>query len=156
MDAILISFIEAAQAANPQEPIPSQIERVWHIGGNEATADIVVDLVKQGEKTGTFQLPDVYTTRPQSAQPLVGNYGILTDYNGLPKVMLKTIATRDVRYGDITEADVQIDGPAMRDLKAWQDVHWPHFSNLLSQVGKTMSEDITVTVEDWAIVHMED
>jgi len=156
MDASLIAFIEAAQAAHPDEPIPTHIERVWHIGGDQETALIVADLIKQGEKTGTFQLPDVYTKKPQSAQPLEGNYGIVTDLNGAPKVMIKTVATRDVRYGDITEADVQIDGPAMRELNAWQDVHWAHFGNLLKQVSKPMTEDVTVTIEDWALVHAED
>ena len=146
-------FIAAAKVDHPDEPIPDAIERVWHIGWDQETALMVTDLIKTGEKTGTFQLPDVYTTRPKPAQPLVGNYGIVTDFNGTPQVMIKTVGTRDVRYGDITEADVQIDGPAMRDLTAWQEVHWPHFTNLLKAVDKQMSEDTTVTIEDWAVVH---
>jgi len=156
MEEALLTFIEAAQAANPNEPIPSQIERVWHIGSNQETAKLIINLVRDGEKVGTFRLPAVDATRAPGERPEVGGYGILTDYEGMPGVMIKTVSMEQKPYQDISEQDVQIDGPAMRDLEAWRDVHWAHFSNQLKQIGETMSQDEPVTIERWTVVYAGD
>ena len=156
MDPAVIAFLAAAQVATPQTDIPEEVERVWTIGSTPASAELISGLIKQGEKTGTFHLANLTAEWPEAKQPVLGGYGVITDASGAPQVLVRTSSLEDVPYEDITEAHVQIDGPAMRVLAAWQDVHWPYFSNLMTDAGQVMTAGEPVTIETWDIVYHQD
>jgi uncharacterized protein YhfF len=114
-------------------------------------SEILGTLIADGLKTGTFLLPRVHAANPHM-QPEVGGYTVLVDYEGQPLALLETLSVRTLRYDDITDADVQCEGPSLRSIGPWRDVHWDYFAGQLKPLGVAMSGDELVTIETFRVV----
>ena len=63
--------------------------RVRFFGRNERTADLLLTLIRDGEKTVTFTSPWIYEGDERTT-PVVGGYTVVTDFHGRPSVVLRT------------------------------------------------------------------
>jgi uncharacterized protein YhfF len=132
-------------------PPENDFYRVRSYGTSQAIAEVLGNLIVAGQKTGTFMLPRVHEKDPHM-QPVVGGYTVLTDHFGKPMALLRTTAVRTVRFDDIAEPDVQCEGPSLRALAAWRNVHWEYFAAQLKPLGLEMSGTEKVTIENFALV----
>jgi uncharacterized protein YhfF len=150
-DAQRKEFLDACAVAIPGlDAGPSQ--RIRCIGWNQETSETIAQLVIAGEKVGTFSLPWLYTTTPE-LRPHIGEHLILTTFDGTPKALLQTVGLELVTFKDIDASYTALDGPAVRDLDVWRDVHTKYWTGLLEPHGKSVEGDMPVVVERFVCVH---
>lgn len=133
------------------EPPADGFFRVRHFGDEQATADLLLDLIVQGEKTVTFPIPWLYEG-DRNATPVVGGYTVVTDFAGNPGALLRTTSVKTLQFGEVTEADTQYEGPGARPLDAWRAIHLAAFTKRLKPRGQAPAEDMPVTVERFELV----
>lgn len=119
--------------------------------GDGALADVLLNHIINGQKTGTYELPWVYEG-DENLTPVEGGYSVVTGSDGKPRVLLLTTSVKTLPYNQITEEETQYEGPNARSLQVWQQIHWPLWSRTLEQKGKTATEDMPVTVERFQVV----
>ncbi len=125
--------------------------RVRHFGQDARVADLLVSLIAAREKTGTFTSPWIFEGNRNEA-PVLGGYTVVTDFAANPRLLLRTTAVRTMRFDEISEAETLVDGPAVRTLGVWRQVHWAYFERKLAKLDRTPSPDMPVTVEEFEVV----
>ena len=124
--------------------------RVRRFGDDAATADLLLDLILQGEKTVTFPIPWLYEG-DRNATPVVGGYTVVTDFAGKPGALLRTTGVMTLPFDEVTEEYTQHEGPGARPLEAWRKIHWAAYSIRLEPSGRGPAEDMPVTVERFEV-----
>ena len=125
--------------------------RIRYFGQDARVADLLVNLIAVGEKTGTFTSPWIFEGN-RNETPVLGGYTVVTDIAGNPRLLLRTTAVRTMRFDEISEAETLVDGPAVRMLDVWRQVHWAYFERELASLNRTPSTDMPVTVEEFEVV----
>lgn len=125
--------------------------RVRHFGDSAALANLLLQLILDGEKTGTFNTPWLYEGN-RNLTPIVGGYTVLTDFNGRPGALLRTTSVETRPFSEITEADTQYEGPNARSLDVWREIHWHFFASMLEDKGRVPTQDMPVSVERFEVV----
>jgi len=149
--AALDAFWAEARAAHPQAAFPPAYQVRW-IGLDRPTTQQIFDLVRSGDKTGTFTLPWI-VARTDQPPPAVGDCLILIDFDGIPTMVVRLERVHEVAFGAITAADTAIDGSPVRDLAVWKPLHTQYWGALLQPFGLQVSPDMPVWVEKFSIVH---
>ena len=125
--------------------------RLRRFGNNAALADVLLNLIISGQKTGTYALPWLFEG-DENLTPVAGGYSVVTDSDGKPRVLLLTTSLKTLPYNQITEEETQYEGPNARALEVWRQIHWPYFSRALELKGKTPTEEMPVTLERFEVV----
>lgn len=125
--------------------------RVRHFGDNAATAGVILDLIRRGEKSVTFSTPALYAGQ-RARTPVVGDIVVVTDFAGRPGAVVRTTSVRVVPFNEITADDSRYEGPPVRPLDAWRRVHWAYFTRELAPLGQQPSETLPVTVERFELL----
>lgn len=137
----------ARQGGSAQRPFV----RVRHFGNNPATAALILDLIRRGEKSATFSTPALYAGR-RDQTPVVGDVVVITDFAGRPGAVVRTTSVDIVPFNGITTAESRHEGPAVRSLEAWRRVHWAYFMRELAPLGQAPTETMPVTVERFELL----
>lgn len=146
--AELDAFWTNAKIASPTLPDEYQVR--W-IGIDRETTLQVIELIRSGDKTGTFTLPWVVEHTEQTT-PLVGDTIILIDFDGHPHLIVRLTHIETVAFGDITETHTAIDGPPVRDLSIWKPLHTDYWNGMLAPFGKRVSDAMPVWVEKFELL----
>ncbi len=125
--------------------------RVRSIGSTPRAKEIILKLIIDELKTGTFTSPWIYQD-DRAETPVVGGYSVLVDSSNTPRGILKTTGLTTLPFNQITEHHTAVDGPGVRALDVWRSVHLRFFTQELSQRGKTFADDMPVTVETFELV----
>jgi uncharacterized protein YhfF len=149
--AALDAFWAQARAARPAERLASDYQVRW-IGLDAPSTRQIFDLIRCGDKTGTFTLPWI-VERTGSPRPAVGDCIILIDFDGTPTMLVRMERIHEVPFGRITAADTAIDGSPVRDLAVWKPLHTGYWGALLQPFGLDVTEDMPVWIEKFALVH---
>jgi uncharacterized protein YhfF len=149
--AALDGFWAAARAARPDTPLADRY-RVRCIGLDAATNRQILDLIRSGEKTGTFTLRWL-AERTGQPFPHVGDCTILTDFAGTPTLLVRLEEVRDLRWGRLTAADTALDGPAVRDLAVWKPMHAEYWGKVLQPLGLSITDDMPFWAERFSLVY---
>jgi len=147
----LEAFWAEARAAHPQATLVPEYQVRW-IGLDRPTTQQIFDLIRSGDKTGTFTLPWI-VARTDQPTPAVGDCIILIDFEGVPTLLVRLERVHEVAFGAITAADTAIDGSPVRDLAVWKPLHTQYWGALLQPFGLQVSPDMPVWVEKFSIVH---
>jgi uncharacterized protein YhfF len=132
------------------DPPSDGFYRVRRFGDDAATADLLLGLILQGEKTVTFPIPWLYDG-DRSATPVVGGYTVVTDFAGKPGALLHTTSVMTLPFNAVTEEHTQYEGPGARPLEAWRKIHWAAYSLRLEPTGRGPAQDMPVTVERFEV-----
>lgn len=124
----------------------AQPVRARQIGETPEMVGRILAVILAGEKTGTTTTSWV-TDRAPETTPVIGGYSVLLDAAGAPAAVLRTTRVTMLRYRDVTEADIQHEGPTVRTLPAWHAVHQRFFTRMLTPYGLKPTEDMPVTLE---------
>lgn len=147
----LEDFCAAANAALPAlELRPTDIEPRW-IGLDADSTRQIFDLVRAGDKRGTFTLPWI-VERTGLAPPAVGQRMVLIDHDGTPVLLLRTTEVREVVFGRVTAADIAIDGSPVRDPAIWKPLHTDYWNALLQPFGLAVSDDMPFWAERFTLL----
>lgn len=71
----------------------------WHFGEDEETANRFVEQILDGSKRMTSQVYD--EGYGQDAYPKVGDVNVVTDWDGIPKCVIKTTSVEVIEYGSV-------------------------------------------------------
>lgn len=129
----------------------SDFFRVRHFGQDARIADLLVNLIAIGQKTGTFTSPWLFEGNPEQT-PVVGGYTVVTNFIAEPRLLLRTIAVSTMPFDEISEKETAVDGPAVRKLEVWRNVHWGYFGRELRKLDRTPALDMPITIEKFEVV----
>jgi uncharacterized protein YhfF len=144
------AYARACLAERDPQAVPAFV-RVRRFGDNAATAALILDLIRRGEKSVTFTTPALYAGR-REVTPVVDDIVVVTDFDGRPSAVVRTTSVRTVPFNEVTEADSRYEGPPVRPLEAWRRVHWAYFTRELAPLGQAPSETLAVTVERFELL----
>ncbi|MSR00429.1 MAG: ASCH domain-containing protein [Gammaproteobacteria bacterium] len=148
--ASLEEFWNQARIANPgiglnSDSIHMAYQVRW-IGLDAPTTQQIFELIRSGDKIGTFTLPWIIEQTNQ-ATPMVGAYIILINFDGTPTQLVRMKKIYEVSFGKITAKDTAIDGSPVRDLAIWKPLHTAYWGALLKPFNLTVTEEMPVLVE---------
>jgi uncharacterized protein YhfF len=149
--AELDRYWQRARPKNSQRDLAADYEPRW-IGLDEPTTEEVIELIRSGDKTGTFTLPWIIEHTDQPA-PTVGDSIILVDFGGHPRLLVRLTDITTVAFGDITATHTSIDGTPVRDLAVWKPLHTSYWNNLLAPYQLEVSEGMPVLVERFKLLY---
>jgi uncharacterized protein YhfF len=138
----LEAFIAEARAAHPDEPILSWTVRT--LGSSEAMFERLLPLILSGEKTGTFSLGEA---------PQVGEYCVVTHFDGTPALIWRVTAVEIVPFDAISLVHVQVEGKALRDVERWREVHIAAWSAQLQGKSRAEIGATPVVAQRYVVIH---
>ncbi len=147
----LESFWSQAQAACPELLAANGYQVRW-IGLDAETTLQIFDLIRIGDKTGTFTLPWIVERTGQPV-PQVGDCIILIDMAGTPTLLVRLERIHLVPFGEITNDDTAVDGTPVRDISVWKPLHTQYWGGMLAPHGLAVTDDMPVWIEAFSLVH---
>lgn len=122
----------------------------FRYGDSERLSREILALVRSGKKTATVEAMRVYRGKGADALPEVGRRDVALEWNGLPALMVETVAVSIRRFDEMDEAFVAAQGE-FRDLDHWRKAYRAYFARTggVSDDMEIMCEEFRV-VEDYA------
>lgn len=124
---------------------------IRRIGRTRDMCEQLLELIVSGEKTGTFSLPREFL-EPHGI-PSVGDYLILTHFDGSPGCIVLVDAVEVLPFSDIGLAHVACEGPGARDLEVWRTIHRHYWTGSLESSGEKFRDDMPVVYQHFKLVH---
>ncbi len=121
------------------------------IGLDDESTEQVIDLIRAGDKTGTFTLPWI-VARTAEPTPAVGDAIILVDFGGHPRLIVRLKNIEQVAFGQITTTHTALDGTPVRDLAIWKPMHTQYWNAMLAPHNLVVDEDMPVWVEAFELL----
>jgi uncharacterized protein YhfF len=143
-------FIAQARLAVPALRLAQWKQRSF--GNSAALADILIDLIARGEKTGTFSVPAEFRDRPEAA-PLTGDHFLVTRFDGTPTLLYRVTEVETLPFTAIAQRHVDCEGPQLRDVAAWRAVHWEYWTAILGRHGETPHAQMPVIFQRFTVIH---
>jgi uncharacterized protein YhfF len=148
--AALDAFWANARRAKPAAGLPDSYQVRW-IGLDAPSTREILDLIRAGDKTGTFTLPWIVERTNQPA-PHIGDCIILIDFDGTPALLVRFVRIHLVKFGNVSAADTAVDGSPVRDPSVWKPLHTVYWNALLEPFGLRVTEDMPLWVEKFELV----
>lgn len=122
----------------------------FHFELNEYLANELLRLVLIGQKRATASS---YLSFELSGEklPKVGDYHIITDFNGVPRCVIQTTHITIMPFKDLTFDIVKREGEDV-DLLSWRRGHEKFFTAEGKLLGYTFSDNMLVVFEDFKVV----
>lgn len=143
-------FVEQARRVLPAHALDRYKIRTF--GGGDQMGDVIIDLIATGQKTGTFALQVEFEGRENEA-PHAGDVYVATRHDGTPKVIYRVDEVELVPFGQISERHVAVEGPNMRKVQPWRDLHWAFWSPLVRSKGREPSMDMIVIFHRFTLLY---
>ncbi len=149
--SILDNFLKECQSTLPDADLTQPL-RIRCIGWNLETSTTISALVVAGDKTGTFSVPWLWESHPDT-KPEIGEYVVLSNFDGEPQALLQVMALELLTFKKIDATHTALDGPSMRDLDVWRGIHTEYWNSLLAPLGRQIEDDMPVVAERFACVY---
>ena len=122
----------------------------FHFHCTEKAANELLNLVLKGQKKATSSSMLCYEITGDK-KPEVGDYSIVTNWNGEPKCVIETVKTTIVPFKDMTFQICKRKGED-EILEQWQRSHREFFMAEGKELGYEFSQDMLVLFEDFRVV----
>lgn len=133
------------QQQNPEFknlPEPSS----FYYGDNKKVADecagLVINKIKQATSPSMW-----WFEKNNEPLPQAGDLAIVTDWDGNPKAIVKTIRIEIVRFKDISPEYARIEGEGDGSLAYWKKEHWNYYANEMKAFGEYPTEEMEIVCE---------
>lgn len=123
----------------------------FHFELTEKWANELLRLVLDGVKKATSSSVHAYELQGDR-MPEVGDYSIVTDWDGNPRCVIKTTNIRILPFKDITYDICKLEGED-DCLESWQKGHEHFFTEEGKELGYTFTEDMPVIFEEFEVVY---
>ena len=124
----------------------------WYFCNNEKDANELAELVKKEKKKATASLYCLYEIENELI-PKVGEYSIITNWDGIAQCILQITNIDIVPFKDVTEEFAAKEGEGNKTLSFWRKVHWNFFAQEMKKHNKELSEDMLVICEEFELVY---
>lgn len=148
----LTRFCSAAKAAVPGLAVnPSALEVRW-IGLDADSTLQIFELIRRGDKRGTFTLPWI-VERTGSPVPRVGNHLVLIEMTGRPVLLTRVTRVDSAVFGAVQAHHTAIDGSPVRDPAVWVPLHTVYWNQHLAPFDLAVSPDMPFWIEEFTLVY---
>lgn len=147
----LEAFLAAAVRACP-EIGPHPVCEVRWIGLDAESTLQIFDLIRTGDKRGTFTLPWI-VERTGSPVPAVGRLLVLIDMGGKPVLLTRVVRVDRAVFGAVRAEHTVIDGSPVRDPATWVPLHTFYWNNHLQPFGLEVSPEMPFWIEEFELVY---
>lgn len=127
----------------------TECSEVFSFGINEEESDRLLRLVLRGKKRAAVNSCHAYEAQDE-ALPDKGSYSIITDYDGIPRCVIKTTKVTVLPFSEITPEQALRTGEE-KTFEAWQQKHREFFSQHGEMVGYEFSEDMKVVYQEFRV-----
>lgn len=122
----------------------------FHFELTEKLSNSLLELVLSGKKKATASSLLSYEIEGTRI-PQVGDYSIVTDWDGVPRCVIETTAVTITPFSQITFDICRREGED-DTLESWQKGHKHFFVEEGKELGYSFSEDMSVVFEDFKVV----
>lgn len=123
----------------------------FYFGVTEPVANALADLVLSGVKTATTSCLPSYEIN-NSKLPAIGDFSIVTDWNGMPKCVIETTCVTIIPFKDVTFDICKREGED-DNLQSWRDTHFTLFEAEGKKEGYLFTFDTLVVFEDFKVIY---
>ncbi|MFM7395515.1 MAG: ASCH domain-containing protein [Gammaproteobacteria bacterium] len=148
----LTKFCDDANRALPGVTLELGMLDVRWIGLDAPSTQRVFELVRQGDKRGTFSLPWIID-RIGGRIPQVGDWTALVDLEGRPTLLTRTIRVDSAVFGQVEPHHTAIDGSSVRDPAVWIPLHTNYWNTHLAPFGLRVTSDMRFWIEEFVLVY---
>jgi uncharacterized protein YhfF len=149
--AAIDGFMAAAARSRRDIDAGADCQVRW-IGFDADSTRRIFDLIRAGDKTGTFTLPWI-VARTGQPEPATGRLIVLIDMSGRPTLLLRTTRVGSALFGQVTADDTRVDGSPVRDPAVWVPLHTQYWNDLLRPYGLAVSDDMPFWIEEFELLH---
>ena len=150
--AALEAFRVAAKAAKPSLDLDgARLEPRW-IGLDQDSTHSIFQLIRIGDKRGTFTLPWI-VERTATPAPAVGNHLVLVDMDGTPTLLVRVTRVDSAVFGAVRAEHTVIDGSPVRDPAVWVPLHTQYWNDHLAPFGLAVSTDMPFWIEEFELLY---
>lgn len=125
---------------------------VWSFGDSQELSDHVLAETLAGRNRATASLRWDYDADPNRL-PKVGDAGVITDWSGVPCLVVVTRQVDTLRYNAVDADFARAEGYLTDPLNEWREVHWAYFSRRCAELGRKPSADMPVVCERFSVVY---
>ncbi len=118
--------------------------RVIHLADNEADAEKQLKLIISGKKRAVSHSLLGLQLRKEPL-PKIGDFTVLTDWNGKARCIIRTVAVRLTPFFSIRSSYSKMDGYA--NLDEWKNAQWESYTRELLPFGRVPRESMIVVCE---------
>ncbi len=124
----------------------NQLPQSFFFCANKKDADECAELVVKKIKQATS--PSVWWFKKNNESfPKVGELAIVTNWDGEPKAIIRTVKIEIAKFKDITKEYAYIEGEGDKSLEYWKKVHWAYYENEMKEFNELPSEDMEIVCE---------
>jgi uncharacterized protein YhfF len=121
-----------------------------YFGDNKELANELLALVLSGQKRATASVLKAYELEGTRV-PAVGDYSIITDWDGNPHCVIQTKTVTILPFNEMTYDICKREGED-DCLETWQEGHIRCFTDELKALGASFTEDMPIIFEDFDLV----
>ena len=151
MDAKIIKFWNKFIMDNPNYKnfiIPGS----FYFCDNKRDADLCAKLVVNGIKQATA--PSLWSFKVNNENiPVIGDLNIITNWNKIPKAIIKTTRIENIKYKDITAQFAYIEGEGDRSLSYWKKIHKDYYSREMKGSKEKFTEDLVIVCQYFKTIY---
>ena len=136
-----------------KHPAYQQLEtpQSYYFCDNQKDADECAELIRAGIKQATTHSLSWLQINNEN-MPVKGDLAIVTDWNGNPVAVTKTIKVEIVQFEDITPDYALIEGEGDKSLDYWKKVHWDYYTRELSEYNLQPTLDMKLVCEHFQTI----
>ncbi|BCN30184.1 ASCH domain-containing protein [Anaeromicropila herbilytica] len=134
-----------------KKPADTTYLEAFHFELNEYLANELLRLVLIGQKSATASSLFAFQTE-ENKLPAVGDFSIITDWDGNPKCVIETVAVTTLPFKEITYDICKREGED-DTLESWREGHIKFFQAEGEELGYEFSEEMPVIFEDFKVVY---
>jgi uncharacterized protein YhfF len=149
---VLEDFCAGVNRVLPDVALTPHMLDVRWIGLDAPSTQRVFELIRQGDKRGTFSLPWIIE-KTYGRVPHVGNWIALVDLEGRPILLTRTVRVDSAVFGCVEPQHTAIDGSAVRDLAAWVPLHTHYWNTHLAPFGLSVTPEMPFWIEEFVLVY---
>lgn len=126
--------------------------KVIHFCDNEKDANTCADLVCKEIKRATSHSLKGMQLRHEKL-PKIGDFYVVTDWNGNAKCIIRTTSVKLVPYFAIREEHARLEGEGDKSLAHWKNTHWDRCTRELAEFGSQPTESMIVVFETFEMLY---
>lgn len=130
----------------------TQYLEAFHFEATKEGANHLLELVLSGQKRATASSLSAWII--EGTKPKVGDYSIVTDWDGKPRCVIQTVHTMELPFREMTYEICKREGED-ECLETWQQNHRHFFAADGKELGYEFTEDMMVVFEDFEVVYYE-
>ena len=136
--------------ANPEINPETQYD-FWCFGNTSEMAKRLGELVLKGDKRATTTLLE--SAQKEEYNPSVGDYSVITDFEGNPMGVIRTIEINILPFNEVDEEYAHVEGEGDKSLNYWREGHRRFFETEAAEYGVEFNEKSLVICQKFNLLY---